>query len=107
MSRTWQQVVELVQRGEIRVSAHGYDELAADGILVRDVVSSILSAVVIEDYPDYHKGPTVLVLQRDTEGEAIHLVWGIPKGTSSPAVLVTGYRPDPERWSEDFTRRER
>jgi hypothetical protein len=105
MSRTWQQVVELVQRGEIRVSAHGYDELAADGILVRDVISGISSSVVIEDYPDYHKSPTVLVLQWDTEGNPIHLVWGIAKGASSPAVLVTGYRPAPERWSEDFTRR--
>lgn len=25
-----------------------------------------------------------------------HVVWGIPIGKSSPAVIVTAYRPDPE-----------
>jgi hypothetical protein len=29
----------------------------------------------------------------------------IPRGEVSLAVLVTAYRPDPERWSDDFTRR--
>jgi hypothetical protein len=32
----------------------------------------------------------------------IHVVWGIPKGCKSPAVLVTAYRPDPEVWEEGF-----
>jgi hypothetical protein len=75
MTRTWQQIIELVQRGEVRVSALGYDELAADEIVVRDVVSG---AVVAEDYPDLHKGSSVLVLQKDGEGNAIHIAWGIP-----------------------------
>jgi hypothetical protein len=35
----------------------------------------------------------------------IHVVWGIPRDATSPAVLVTAYRPDPERWSDDFRRR--
>jgi hypothetical protein len=35
----------------------------------------------------------------------VHAVWGIPKGATGPAVLVTAYRPDPSRWSEDFMRR--
>jgi hypothetical protein len=105
MSRTLQNVIKLVERGEVRISAHGYDELAADEILVRDVIEGVSDALAIEDYPDYHKGPTVLALQQDSEGEAIHIVWGIQKGAVSPAVLVTAYRPDPQRWSEDFTRR--
>jgi hypothetical protein len=36
---------------------------------------------------------------------ALHVVWGIPQGHASPAVLVTAYRPDATRWSADFTRR--
>jgi Domain of unknown function (DUF4258) len=105
MSETLARIVDLVRAGEIRVSAHGYDEIAEDGILAGEVIDGVRAATVIEDYPGYAKGPCTLVLQRDRRGSPIHVVWGIPRGQTSPAVLVTAYRPDPTRWSEDFRRR--
>jgi hypothetical protein len=62
---------------------------------------------VIEEYPECPMGPCVLLLQRDREGEPMHVVWGIPKGYSSPAVLITAYRPDPARWDDEFKTRKR
>ncbi len=105
MSSTWEVIRELVARGEVRISVHGYDELAADGIMVREILAVVDQAVVVEDYPEYPKGPCVLVLQRDAQGQPIHVVWGIPRNASSPAVIVTAYRPDPAQWSCDFMRR--
>jgi hypothetical protein len=65
----------------------------------------VKDAIVVEEYPDFSKGPCILVFQKDRQGKPVHVVWGIPKKDSSIAVLVTAYRPDPVRWSDDFTRR--
>ena len=105
MSHTLEQIKSLAARDNIKISDHGYDELAEDGLMVRDIVRSLAMAELLEDYPDFPKGPCVLVLQRDRNGEPFHAVWGIPKGETNPAVLVTAYRPDPLKWTSDFRRR--
>ena len=99
------QVRALVSRGEVRVSLHGYEELAADNVPVRDIIDGLTGAEAIEEYPNYPKGPCVLVLERDKSNQPIHVVWGIPAGQSSPAVVVTAYRPDPTKWDETRRRR--
>ena len=107
MSDTFKQILHLVEVGQVRISDHGYDELAADRIYARELIAGIAHALIVEDYPEYPKGPCVLILQKDRDGRPIHAVWGIPKGASSPAVLVTAYRPDPEQWTDDLLRRKR
>jgi hypothetical protein len=107
MSPTWERILELAARGELLVSRHGLRELAADAILLDEVVDGIWAADVVEDYPQFPKGPCVLVLESGSDGRPIHVLWGIPKGRQSPAVLITAYRPQPEKWSGDFKRRRR
>jgi hypothetical protein len=85
-----QLIIDLVARQEVRISDHGYDELAADGILVRVIIAAVEYAMVVEDYPKYYKGPCVLVLQKDRDGRPIHVMCGIPRYAASPAVVVTG-----------------
>jgi hypothetical protein len=99
------EIVRLVRAGQVTISDHGYDELAADDLYARDIVDSIAEAVVVENYPDYPKGSCVLVLQRTAQGDPIHVVWGIPKGKVTPAVLITAYKPDAARWEAGFERR--
>jgi len=105
VSHTFEQICRLIGQGQILISAHGYDELANDNLTVREIVAGVADAVVIEEYPDYHKGPCALVLQKDKLGKPVHVVWGFPKNEEVPAVLVTAYRPDPKRWLDSFTRR--
>ena len=105
LSRTFEKIRRLVGRGELRISEHGYDELASDDLAAREVVEGVQSAILVEDYPSFPKGPCVLLLQKDCNGKPVHAVWGIPQGHEKPAVLVTAYRPDPDRWNEDFTKR--
>ena len=105
MSGTLERIIELVGNGKVKISDHGYDELAADGLFARDLVAGLPDAELLEDYPEFPKGPCILVLQRDAEGRPVHAVWGIPKGETGPAVLVTAYRPDPAKWTDDFRSR--
>ena len=98
-------VRRLVSEQKVRISEHGYDELADDGLTAREVVGGAEESVLIEEYPDFAKGPCALFLQQDFNGKPVHVVWGIPKGYDEPVVLVTAYRPDPKRWDRTYRKR--
>lgn len=72
-----------MSRQEVKVSEHGYDEIAEDGIFVKDIIADVNNGIIVEDYPDYPKGPCVLVLEKDRDARPSHVVWGIPKDASS------------------------
>lgn len=105
MSDTLDGVRACASARQIRVSRHGSEELDDDGIDLDEIVTSAPSAEVVEDYPSAQRGASVLALHRLHDGRPVHVVWAFHKGITSPAVLVTAYRPDPARWSSDFRRR--
>ena len=105
MERLFEDIKTLIANENVFVSEHGYDELAEDDLLLEEVLLATKSAIVLETYPDYHKGPCLLLLQWDADGNPVHVVWGIPLGCVAPAVLVTAYRPEIKKWSSDFRSR--
>lgn len=105
MKTTFDKIIRLVREGKVLISEHGYNELSADNIFIRDIIEGVKNALVVEDYPSYYKGPCVLILSYDRNLKPIHAVWGMPKKNQNVAVLVTAYRPDPELWEDDFVRR--
>ena len=102
MSEFVARVGDLIRADKVRISKHGYDELVENWLTAREVPVGILEAVVIEEYMNDPKRPCLLLLQKARMGNPIHLVWGVPEGRDKPVVLVTAYRPDPERWDETF-----
>jgi len=105
VSETLDLVRAAVAAGEVRVSQHAIAELNADAITLDDILDGAPSAIAVEDYPSAWKGPSVLALHRAHDGRALHVVWGFARGTTRPAVLVTAYRPDPDRRTADFLER--
>jgi hypothetical protein len=99
-------ILALVEARDVRVSEHGYDAMVEDGLTAREIMAGLSSATVLEEYLHYGKGPAVLLLQKDHLNDPIHVVWGIPKGSSRPAVIVTAYRPDAKRWDKTMTKRQ-
>jgi Domain of unknown function (DUF4258) len=105
MSNFLSQIQQLVAADNFEITAHAFLELNEDGILVGEIVAGLNEAIVVEDYPDYHKGSSILLLQYDTEGKPIHALWGVPKGKVEPAFLITAYRPNPDKWNIGFLTR--
>ncbi len=57
---------------------------------------------IIEDYPDDPRGPSSLLLGRESEKRPIHVVCA-PK--EHYLAIITAYLPEPAEWSDDFRRR--
>ncbi len=105
MNPTFERIRVLISQRKVRISVHAYHRMSKRGILPTEVIKGALNGEVLEDYPKFHLGPAVLLLQGDDEHRPLHSVWGIEKGTDEPAVLMTAYRPDPSEWTDDFRRR--
>ncbi len=50
MSETLERIRQVVRNREVKISDHGYDKLAEDGIFAKGIVSDVKDAVMVEDY---------------------------------------------------------
>ena len=62
MSEFIEKLRAFIVEGDVRISEHGYDELADDGLTARQVLIGIQEAVIVEEYLNYPKGPCALLL---------------------------------------------
>jgi hypothetical protein len=95
-----------IRSGKIRITDHADEEAQADHITYEEIFSSVLSGEIIEHYPDDSPYPSCLVNGFTMRNEPVHSVWAFNKANGW-AVLVTVYRPDPERWLNWKTRKKR
>lgn len=79
MSALLQKVRHQVEIKDVRVSEHGYDALVDDTLTIREIIAGITSGIVLEEYLNYGKGPTMLLLQKDKSDNPIHVVCVFPR----------------------------
>jgi len=88
-------IVDAIQARRIRITDHADEEAVADGVSIEQVLKSIPSGEIIEQYPDDKPYPSCLIYS-DAQGP-LHSVWAYNE-TNFWVLLITVYRPDPQRW---------
>ena len=99
-------ILDAIRNGRIRITDHADVEALADRLSFDEIVYSVLHGEIIEDYPDDRPYPSCLIYGDTPIGEPVHTVWAYNQETGS-AALITTYRPDPARWVNWRTRRQR
>lgn len=65
---------------------------------------SVFQGEIIEDYPDDKPYPSCLIYGNTFSQKPVHSVWAYNQ-ENRWAVVITVYRPDPQRWIDWRTRR--
>jgi uncharacterized protein DUF4258 len=95
---------EAIRNSRVRITDHADEEAQADRLSYEEIYFSVLQGEIIEEYPTDRPYPSCLVLGTTFSGDAVHSVWAY-NPESGWAVLITVYRPDPNRWVDWRTRR--
>lgn len=90
-------IINAIRNSRVRITDHADEEAFDDSLTYEEIYSSVIQGEIIEDYPNDKPYPSCLILGRNFAGKPIHSVWAYnPENLWS--VLITVYRPDPERW---------
>lgn len=101
-----QDIINAIRNTRIRITDHADEEAQADSLSFDEIFFSVLQGEIIEDYSTDKPYPSCLIYGNSFMGEPIHSVWAYNPKTEW-AVLITVYRPDPDRWINWRTRRQR
>ena len=90
-------IIDAMRNNRIRITDHADEEAQADRLSFDEIYFSVLQGEIIEDYPDDTPYPSCLIYGDTFGGDPVHSVWAYNQDNQW-AVLITVYRPDPERW---------
>jgi hypothetical protein len=87
----WRAVAER----QIKISIHAAEEALAEEITRHEIEAAMLSAEVLEDYPDWWLGPSCLIHGQSNTGRDLHIVVSY---SGLPVTIITVYEPRLPRW---------
>jgi len=90
-------IIRAIQADTVNITLHARKEAKEDSLKLDDIFFSALHGEIIEDYPEDFPYPSCLIYGKTSLGEPVHSVWAYDS-ENSIAVLITVYRPDPDRW---------
>ena len=90
-------LIDAILANRVRVTDHADEEAENDRLLFDEIYFSVLYGEIIETYPKEKPYPRCLIYGETFSGEPIHSVWAYAQ-SQQLAILITVYRPDPNRW---------
>ena len=87
--------IEAVHSQQIKISLHATEVALAEEITRTEIEATLLSAQLLEDYPDWWLGPSCLVYGQTKSGRDIHIVASYSK---LPITIITVYAPRSPKW---------
>ncbi len=90
-------IINAIRNRRVRITEHADEEILDDNLSYEEIYSSVIQGEVIEDYSNDKPYPSCLIMGKNFSGEPIHSVWAY-NSDNQWAVLITVYRPNPERW---------
>jgi len=97
-------IIDAIQSNRMRISDHADEEAESDKLTFDEIFFSVLHGEIIEHYPTDKPYPSCLIYGQTFGGDPVHSVWAF-NDASRWAVLITVYRPDPQRWIDFRERR--
>ncbi len=95
-----------IRQGKYEFSKHAVDQMIIRSISVPEVEQALWGrSAVVEDYPDDKYGPSCLILGFTKAARPLHIQCSYPD--REWIKIVTVYEPDPDRWVDFRTRRQR
>ncbi len=99
-------IIDAIQAKRIRITDHADEEAESDQLTFDEIYFSVFHGEIIKDYPDDKPYQSCLVYGKTFSGDPVHSVWAF-NDENQWAVLITVYRPDPDRWINFRVRREK
>jgi len=90
-------IIQAINANYINVTQHARKEAREDELTLDEILFSTCHGEIIEAYPTDTPYPSCLIYGQTETGDIIHSVWAYA-ADSQIAILITVYRPDPDRW---------
>lgn len=86
----------------IRITQHAQKEMVEEDITLDEVLEAIVTAQILENYPEHRRGACCLLNGYTQDGRPLHIVCT----TARPVlIIITVYEPKPPKWITPTQRR--
>lgn len=97
----------LAAAGRFKLTLHVRQEMVSEQtgrIRLSEMLEAVAGGEVLENYPDFYKGPCCLICGRTAAGRPLHVVCST---TLPTLIFITAYEPTPPAWTTPTERGEK